>query len=249
MAPLLFSLLLFLSSLSFSLDILPRAEFVLGNKVPDVQLVTHRGEITTLSALASGKPTLLTFIYTKCTSSCPIIFQNLSETLKKLPYTDYKVVLIDFDERDNLSDLKRFAQQRLPANGRWVVALAKGDNLRALTSSLDFRFTYDEKTDMFAHPNILAVLSPDLKLSGYILGLSFSSSKLLELVSKAREGKVDMNPIKGLILKCFRYDPVTGAYTIDWSFVAMIVGGLIPISLMIYFLVLKDFLMGLRRSV
>jgi len=128
------------------------------------------------------------------------------------------------------------------------VVLARGDSLKSLTRAVDFRFFYDEDTDMFAHPNVLIVVSPGLKVSGYMLGVTYDSDKLSALIAKARAGKVALNPIKGVFLRCFRYDPVTGTYTVDWSFVAMIVGGLLPLGAMFYFIFLKDIIAGLRRA-
>jgi len=242
MAPLLAPLFFFLLFVSFAkdIDITPKPEFVLGKKVPDVTLINERGEEITLSKIAGGKPLILSLIYTRCTSACPMIVRGIKDALKDISRKDAKVLLVDFDERDTPKDLERFRRKRDLFGDRWVVAMAKGDNLRALTRAVDFKYFYDEKTDMFAHPNILVVLSPNLTISGYMMGVRYNPNKLSLLIEKARLGKVDLNPVKGFFLKCFRYDPVTGTYFIDWSFVAMIVGGLIPILGMLYFLFLKD---------
>lgn len=249
MAPLLAPLLLFLlftTSFPKEIDIVPKPEFVLGKKVPDVTLINERGEEVRLSQVADGKPLMLSFIYTRCTSACPMIVKGIKEALKGITYRDVKVLLIDFDERDKPADLRNFRKKRDIIGSRWIVALAKGNDLKNLTRAVDFRFFYDEKTDMFAHPNVLVILSPDLIISGYMMGVTYNSKKLSLLIEKARLGKVDLNPVKGFFLKCFRYDPVTGTYTIDWSFVAMLVGGLIPILGMFYFLFLRDLLLKLR---
>ncbi|NPA41758.1 MAG: SCO family protein [Aquificae bacterium] len=247
MAPLLVPFLLFLSLLSFSSELIPKAEFLLGKEVPDVVLITSEGRTATLSELADGKPMLLSFIYTRCTSSCPLIVQKLKEALRNIDEGTYKVLLVDFDQRDTVEDLRNFINRRDIGEG-WEVVLAKGENLELLSKSLDFKFFYDEKTDMFAHPNLLVVLSPRLRISGYVLGISFKSSKLKELIELAKVDKVALSPLKGILLRCFRYDPVTGTYTLDWSFVVMVFGGLVPITLMFYFVVLKGFIAGLRRE-
>ncbi len=246
MAPLLASLLLLLS-LSFSEDLTPKADFVLGKRVPDVVLTTSEGTQAKLSDLSRGKPLLMSFVYTRCTSSCPVIVQRLKRALSELGRSDYTVLLVDFDERDSVSELRDFVKQRGIEEPNWKVVLARGDELTRLTRAVDFKFYYDDKTDMFAHPNVLVVVSPDMRVSGYVLGLSYDPDKLSSLITSAASGRISLNPIKGLLLKCFRYDPITGTYSIDWSFVAMLLGGSLPLALMFYFVVFKNVVTGIRR--
>lgn len=244
MAPLLLPLFLLLS-LSFSQSLVPKAELVIGNYVPDVKVIKSSGEEVKLSSLSEGKPIILSFIYTRCTSSCPLIIQSLKKSLGDMAGS-YRVVLVDFDLRDSPADLRSYMKSK-KIDG-WEVVLPRGEALTRLTKALDFRFTYDEKTDMFAHPNVLVVLSPSLRVVGYILGLSYDPDTLSSLIGRASRNEPMTNPIRTLFLKCFRYDPVTGSYFFDWSFVAMIAGGLIPLSFMFYYLFLKDVLTSFRRS-
>ncbi len=237
MAPLLVPLLLFLLFYSFSRELVPEAERVLGRSVPDVELITDSGERVRLSTLAEGRPLILSFIYTRCTSACPMIVRGIKEAVEGLK--GFKVLLIDFDGRDTLGDLRRFRELRgIPED--W--SLAKAGDLLGLTSSLDFRFHYDEDTNMFYHPNVLIVLTPDLKVSSYFLGVSYDRKKLEKAIRTASRGDVNLNPVRSFLLRCFRYDPVTGTYTIDWSFVAMVLGGLLPILGMAYYLFIRDLL-------
>ncbi len=247
MAPLLASLL-FLFLNAYALDITPNPDLVLGSRVPNVELVDEGGRLIRLKEISEGRPLLVSFVYTRCTSACPMIVEGVRKTLKNIDTEDFTVLLVDFDERDTARDLIRFRSIRgIEAN--WRLVLARGENLKRLTEALDFKFYYDDSTDMFAHPNVLVVLSPDLKVSGYMLGVSYDPEKLSRIIAKARQGKVYMGWVKGLLLKCFRYDPVTGTYTVDWSFVAMVAGGLVPLSGMLYFLFLRDLLLRLRRAV
>ena len=249
MAPLLVLLfLLVLPPFGFArVELTPRAELVIGREVPNVRITLPSGESTTLRDFSEGKPVVLSFIYTRCTSSCPVIIQRLSKALDI--QREYKVLLIDFDMRDTPKELRKFLKERSISDPRWAVALPSHSALERLSSALDFRFSYDEKTDMFAHPNILVILTPSLKVSSYVLGLSYDRNKIDELLTKADSGELLLNPIKGLLLKCFRYDPVAGTYTVDWSFVAMLIGGALPITGMFYALFLRNLLARIRGAV
>ncbi len=238
-------LLLFAPALTYELT--PKADFVLGKRVPDITLEDHRGNILRLSHISDGQPLLVSLIYTRCSSSCPVIVERLKEALTRIDNRNYRVLLIDFDERDTRAELLKFVEQRA-IKEPWIVALAKGEELKAFLRSVDFRYVYDEKTDMFYHPNVLIVLSPELRISGYILGLSFPKDKLEKLISIAERNEVNLNPIKSIILSCFRYDPISGKYSLDWSFVAMLIGGIIPFTFMFYFIVVKGLIRSFRGA-
>ncbi len=155
-----------------------------------------------------------------------MIVSGIKEATSKLSTKDYSVLLVDFDGRDTSAELRKFRRKRRIDQG-WTLAVARGEELKKLTESVDFKFFYDKETNMFAHPNVLVVLSPSLKVSGYMLGVKFDPSKLSVMLEKARADRVELSWVRGLLLKCFRYDPVTGTFVIDWSFVAMVVGGLL----------------------
>ncbi len=246
MAPLLALFLLF--SFAFALEVrIPEAEIVIGKRVPDISLTLDDGSKVKLSDIASG-PLLVSFIYTRCTSACPMIVKGIKDSLNSLKDRSAVVLLIDFDLRDNPADLSAFRKRRsIPSS--WFLALPGEAGLKKLAQALDFKFDYDPDTDMFAHPNVLAVLSKDLKVSGYMLGVRYDTGKLEGIIDLARRGEAQLNPVKSLLLRCFRYDPITGTYTVDWSFIAMITGGLIPILGFAYFLFLRDLLVNLRRLI
>jgi protein SCO1/2 len=246
MAPLLALFLLFTFSYAVELKT-PKAEKVLGKRIPDVSLILDSGEKTTLSRLAEDAPIIMSFIYTRCRSACPMIVKGIRDSIGSLRDRSAVILLIDFDLRDTPLELRSF-RERHSLGPDWMVAIPEdGDSLRSLTRSLDFSFVYDEDTDMFAHPNVLVVVGKDLTVSGYFLGVRYDPDELGRVINLARLGKSDISPIKSLLLKCFRYDPLTGTYTLDWSFVAMVVGGLIPILGMAYFLFLRNLLGAIRR--
>ena len=247
MAPLLFFLLFFPSVFANSKEIVPRAELVLGERVPDIAIKDQYGRVVRLSSMSEGRVLLLSFIYTKCSSACPLIVKSIKESLSKVSYKKFQVVLIDFDLRDGLEDVERFAKNNNVKD--WAVGLVEANDLDRLTKAVDFRFFYDEKTDMFAHPNVLIILTPDLRISSYILGVKYDPKKLDRMIYAALNGEINVSPIRSLLLKCFRYDPVTGSYYIDWSFVAMLVGGALPIFGMAYYLFIKDLYGLVRRAV
>ena len=70
----------------------------------------------------AGEPYLVTFLYTRCDDVCPLIGQDIRDTLKSAD-TDVSAVAVSVDpEGDTPARVKRWiADQDLPANFRYLV--------------------------------------------------------------------------------------------------------------------------------
>jgi protein SCO1/2 len=55
------------------------------------------------------------------------------------------------------------------------------------------------------------VLTPDGRLSRYLMGINYSARDLQFALMEASEGKIG-NPVTRLVLYCYQYDPTTGKY-------------------------------------
>jgi protein SCO1 len=89
--------------------------------VPDVVLTSHKGEKVNLpQLLASGKPMMLNFIFTTCTTICPVLsasFHQVQEILGE----DQSVALISITidpEYDTPEQLMKYSK-RFKANDNW----------------------------------------------------------------------------------------------------------------------------------
>lgn len=228
-----FSLLLLLISLCFS-NLLPDEKKTIGTYVPNISLQDHQGKIYTLKEVSQGRVTIINPIYTKCSSACPVMTEGLKKAIKDLE-EDVKVISLTFDPSDNLLDLKRFKEaHELPEN--WMVA--RSDQTEELLKAIDYKYSYDEKFKEFEHPNLYVVLTPSGKISRYIYGVNPRLKDLKLSVLSAKGEEVRLNPVESFWLRCFRYNPDTNTYQIDWFFVFDVVGGLLT------FLVVPLFVWG-----
>jgi len=182
--------LLFLFLFSFSqtggTGIPPNESRTLGNKVPDVVLISSEGEEFNLYSL-KGKPVILSPIYTHCTSACPIITESLKKTVKLFGETgkDFHVLSLTFDPKDTISDLRRFKQEhKLPPE--WKVVLVKDKNeLFELLDAIDFRFATLPNRE-FVHPNLLVFLDKNLVVRKYMYGVTFDKLEFANALRIAR---------------------------------------------------------------
>jgi protein SCO1/2 len=89
---------------------------------PDVQLVRDDGTTVSLrSALDDGRPVIMNFIFTTCTSICPLLSQTFAAFAQRLSPDRAKVHLVSISvdpEQDTPERLREYAQ-RFHAGPEW----------------------------------------------------------------------------------------------------------------------------------
>ena len=107
---------------------------------PDVPLTRADGVRTTSGeALDSPGPVMLNFIFTSCSSICPILSATFSQVgaLLKDEAPQLRFVSISIDpEQDTPAVLQRYAQ-RYGADGRWQFLTGSRDDIIALQRAFD----------------------------------------------------------------------------------------------------------------
>jgi protein SCO1/2 len=82
--------------------------------IPDVQLVRDDGKTVRLpEELNDGRPVVLSFIYTSCTTVCPVTSATLAELQRRLGATSNKVHLVSITidpEQDTPARLREYAK-------------------------------------------------------------------------------------------------------------------------------------------
>src|SRR5262249_17304196 len=93
----------------------------------------------------------------------------------------------------------------------WRFLTGDQASIDALCGAVGFRYAYDPRTDQFAHPSVLIILTPDGRISRYFFGIEFPSRDLRLAVAEAAEGHAG-SFVDPLLLFCYRYGPATGRY-------------------------------------
>jgi cytochrome oxidase Cu insertion factor (SCO1/SenC/PrrC family) len=134
-------------------------------------------------------PWIVSPMYTRCPHTCSALTTALRRALdlSGLQATEYRVLSFSFDPRETGEGLRTF-RDRLDIPPPWPT-LRAGDaaSLQRTLASLDFR-TVARGDGEFDHPNLVAVLTPDLELAGYVFGVNFSPTELARTVRRARSG-------------------------------------------------------------
>ncbi len=178
-------LLFFNYSYSQGTGIPPNESKTLGKHLPHVKLIDSYGNIFDIYEL-KGKPIILSPIYTHCNSACPIITDSLKKVISQLgkPGRDFWVISFSFDPKDRIEDIRKFHQKHNIDGFGWKVVIAKDkEDLFRLVDAIDFRFMTLENRD-FVHPNLLVVISPDMRVKKYLYGVVFNHQDLKKALGK-----------------------------------------------------------------
>jgi protein SCO1/2 len=148
----------------------------IGTHMPDVALISDDSTTYRLSSLW-GKPVVVSPIFTRCPHTCSMITESLRDALAEIgePGVGYEVLTVSFDPADDAAALRAY-RERLGLPQGWKLATASAEDLDALLGALDFRV--EAMDGGFAHPNLVAVLSPDLTVSGYVHGIMYDAKEV-----------------------------------------------------------------------
>jgi len=109
-------------------------------KLPDVALTTMSGEPTPLAAeLDSGKPVMINFIFTTCTTICPVMTGTFAKVQQELGPEAANMRMVSFSidpEYDTPERLRVYAKQ-FGAGPQWQFLTGDLDSLIAVQKAFD----------------------------------------------------------------------------------------------------------------
>jgi protein SCO1/2 len=169
----------------------------------------------------SQKPVLLALVYYGCPMLCDQTEQGVVGALRMLsfnPGRDYEVVFVSFDPRespDMAAEKKEAAMthfRRPETAAGWHFLTGPKESVDALTKAANFRYSFDEKSGLFAHAAGILLLTPDGRISRYFYGVEYPARDLRLGLVDASAGKIG-TPIDRALLFCYRYDPTSARYS------------------------------------
>lgn len=167
------------------------------------------------------KPVLLAFVYYGCPMLCSQVEQGVVGTLRMLsfnPGRDYAVVFVSFDPRETpeMAAQKKVTAmyhfRRPETASGWHFLTGSKESIDALTKAANFRYTFDEKTNLFAHASGILLLTPSGRISRYFYGVEYPSRDVRFGLVDASAGKIG-SPVDHVLLFCYQYDPSSARYS------------------------------------
>lgn len=247
--PALLFLLLFATSASAEPDLellrkaVETARAAEGNKIADYELTDQDGKKFKLSDY-KGKPLLVSFIYTTCPDICNSLVATLVpafEEIKKGLGDKFNAIVVGFDaEYDTPEMMKEFGLHHETDFN--AVRFASGDKETIARMVRDFGFYYKELEDGgFKHMGLVSMLDRNFVLYRQIYKSTIAAADirvpLNQLLTGNIPGKREPTFIDQLKSLCLEYDPETGEYRIDYSYILSVVlqAMVIFIVILLYF--------------
>ena len=187
----------------------------------DLTFRDESGRDVQLRQYFGHKPVLLALVYYGCPMLCNQVEQGVVGSLKMLSFNaarDYEVVFVSFDARETPDMAAKKKAAALAHYGRpetasgWHFLTGKEEQIHALTAAANFRYSFDEKNNLFAHASGIMLITPDGRISRYFYGVEYPSRDVRLGLVDASAGKIG-TPIDHLLLFCFHYDPETARYS------------------------------------
>jgi protein SCO1/2 len=180
------------------------------------------GKTIPLSNYFGSKPVILVLPFYKCPGVCTAELDGMvkafqDERLKFRVGRDFDVITVSINPKEGpeLAAAKKKEYLNLlsqPAAGQgWHFLTGSEASIKKLADEVGFKYVYDAKTDQYAHPAGLILLTGGGKVSKYFYGVEYSPRDLRLALTDAGEGKVGSLADK-FVLYCYHYDPAKGTY-------------------------------------
>jgi protein SCO1 len=187
----------------------------------DLSFQDEAGRNVLLREYFTQKPVLLALVYYGCPMLCNQTEQGVVGALRMLsfnPGRDYEVVFVSFDPRespDMAAQKKESAMvhfRRPETASGWHFLTGSKQSIDALTKGANFRYSFDQKSNLFAHASGIMLVTPDGRISRYFYGVEYPARDLRLGLVDASEGKIG-TPVDRALLFCYQYDPTSARYS------------------------------------
>jgi len=187
----------------------------------DLAFRDETGRSVRLQEYFGQKPVGLAFVYYGCPMLCDQVEQGVVGVLRMLsfnPGRDYEVVFVSFDSRETpemAAEKKKKALvhfRRPETDSGWHFLTGSKESIEAATKAANFRFSFDAKSNLFAHASGVLLLTPDGHISRYFYGVEYPGRDMRLGLVDASAGKIG-TPIDHVLLFCYHYDPTAATYS------------------------------------
>jgi len=194
----------------------------LGEFIPgDITLRDEQGQPVSLGELID-KPTILMMVYYECPGICTPLLNEVADILGKSQLDPakqpFQLVAVSFEPNDTAETARMKRANYLKLVGRplpestWRFLTGDRESVDRLTSAIGFR--YKRAGAEYTHPGGLVLVSPDRKITRYLLGTEFLPFDFQMGVFEASRGTV-MPTTARLMRMCFSYDPEGRTYVFN----------------------------------
>jgi len=192
-----------------------------------------------------GKPLIVSMIYTSCHHVCPLITQNVAETVEiardALGEDAFNVITVGFDwQIDTPERMRHYAAAKGIDLAGWHFLSGDEASVEALSKAVGFQFFPSAKG--FDHLSQTTIVDADGVVYRQVYGQDFDPPSLVEPLKElvfdtpAEAGFIE-HWVDTFKLFCTVYDPNSGRYEFDYSIFMTILVGLLCLGAILIFIV------------
>lgn len=171
------------------------------------------------------KPVILTLNYYECPLLCTYVLNGVLDVVNKLDSLslgrDFRIVTVSFNPSETPELARKKAANYLkelknvqPSQKDWHFLTGDEENISRITQAVGFRYKKDG--DQFAHPSVVAILTPRGKISRYFYGIQYEPKDLRLALLEASQGEIGSSKILNqILLYCYHFDPVGKRYALQ----------------------------------
>ena len=211
----------------------------LGQFIPlDVELYDESENLVQLKSIIN-KPTLVAFVYYRCTGICTPLLNDVAKVVEKMDLEigkDYQILTVSFDytERPEMASDKKDnylsgIKKAVDPNG-WRFFTGDSVNVHRFTDAMGFY--YQQSGKEWIHPTALIAVSPEGKITRYLYGIHQLPLDVKLAVMEASQGH-SAPTISKILNMCYTYDPEGKHYVFNFVHV----GGVVIVGLVALFVV------------
>ena len=198
----------------------------------ELEFTNSMGQQVKLEDFFNEKPVILSLGYYECPMLCSLIRNGLFDSLQNLNLTigeEFELVIVSIDpnETPEIAEAKRRASMmeygRSTSPEGWNFLVGSEENIKQLADTIGFKYAYDPNIDEYVHPSGALIITPSGRIARYFYGIEFPATDLRLGLVEAADNKIG-SPIDQLLLTCYHYDPVSGAYTLAIMNIIRVIG-------------------------
>jgi len=222
------------------------SQAAIGRTLSDYAFIDRHGRQVRLADYR-GKPLLVSFVYTGCTSVCPPTTRLLAQAIRKaqgvVGSDSFQVLTIGFNlPQDSPEAMRDFARRFGIDSPGWEFLTPYEGQLADLTGN--FGFTYARTAWGFDHITQVTVVDQQGRIYRQVYGDDFSIVQLIDPLKELIEGTP--LPVKSLSdfiervrILCTLYDPRANAYRFDVSVIGELAAFLVVAIALLAFITVE----------
>jgi protein SCO1/2 len=193
----------------------------LGEQVPlDLTFRDATGREVALKELVHDRPVILSLVYFRCPMLCTQVLNGLLKSSNSVSLQlgeDYDILSVSIDPLETPAQAavkkERYVShyRRGGAEQGWHFLTGDETQVRKLADAVGYHYVYDPRSQQYAHPSGIILLTPDGRISRYFYGIEYPPRDLRLGLVESSSGQIG-TAVDQILLLCFHYDPATGRY-------------------------------------